>query len=84
MQSGKAGTDTGGVGVNLHNTTKDAYIEEVVRSAAQEWESYVARCAVGNMRDLAQETGLVPRSFSVYGGPDNPLRLLLREFGWDV
>lgn len=67
------------------NTLKD-HLDQCERLARKEWEFFVARCVIGNMRDLAQKEGIVPLAFAIYSQTpeNNPLRLLLREFGWDV
>jgi hypothetical protein len=64
--------------------TKAEHIKVTEIAAIREWEDFVVRCAIGNMKDLAQRAGIVPKSFSVSDSSDNSLRVLLREFGWDV
>lgn len=68
----------------MDSITRADHIESAKRSASKEWDNFVVRCVISNMQNLAQKTGIVPKSFCVYGSTDNPLRVLLREFGWDV
>lgn len=68
----------------MNSITRVDHIESAKRFASKEWDDFVVRCVISNMQNLAQKTGIVPKSFSIYGSANGSLRVLLREFGWDV
>lgn len=70
--------------MELHRENTIWTLDQHLEEAKHIWRQRVGNLAIYNMRDLSQKEGLIPQSFSVSGSGDNSLRLLLREFGWDV
>lgn len=65
-------------------TTLQDFLREKEAEAREAWGRMIVYRVIRSMQENARDAGLVPRCFSVTGGDDNPLRVQLREFGWDV
>lgn len=62
------------------------YLAHYEEQARRDWARQVKRAAITNMQNLAREHGIMPRSWAVFTQTprDAPIRLLAREFGYDV